>query len=291
MKAKPSIPVYISLLLGISFIFYPVFGSCLDGISHASKVGRYIMESYYGKHESFIDSLFDDFLTQDLPVNICQVLPCDLNTVLSLSILLKIKGEGSHRQLSSTIKFNIKKPIPHVHTHHCKIIIIERLLSGVFADPFELEHLLHRAVFSDVAVFGDTNLELPSVLSNLSVVEVHKDVGLNIFSHNKNLLEFSIDLPLHSRYPPLDESGYVEVRLKAPDLFLQCSIQEKPHNRSCLFKLQSDDAKADLTWSIPAGKRSNAKIVGVVTFVSAFLSVLSIIFSTQVGQHKVLKQC
>ena len=90
---------------------------------------------------------------------------------------------------------------------------------------------------------------------------------------------------------PLDESGYVEVRLKAPDLFLQCSIQEKPHNRSCLFKLQSDDAKADLTWSIPAGKRSNAKIVGVVTFVSAFLSVLSIIFSTQVGQHKVLKQC
>ena len=38
MKAKPSIPVYISLLLGISFIFYPVFGSCLDGISHASKV-------------------------------------------------------------------------------------------------------------------------------------------------------------------------------------------------------------------------------------------------------------
>lgn len=109
------------------------------------QVGRYIMESYYGKHESFIDSLFDDFLTQDLPVNICQVLPCDLNTVLSLSILLKIKGEGSHRQLSSTIKFNIKKPIPHVHTHHCKIIIIERLPSGVFADPFELEHLLHRA--------------------------------------------------------------------------------------------------------------------------------------------------
>lgn len=65
---------------------------------------------------------------------------------------------------------------------------------------FLLFYLLF-AVFSDVAVFGDTNLELPSVLSNLSVVEVHKDVGLNIFSHNKNLLEFSIDLPLHSRYP------------------------------------------------------------------------------------------
>lgn len=61
--------------------------------------------------------------------------------------------------------------------------------------------LLLFAVFSDVAVFGDTNLELPSVLSNLSVVEIHKGIDLNILSHNKNLLDFTIDLPLHSRYP------------------------------------------------------------------------------------------
>lgn len=103
------------------------------------------MESYYEKHESFIDSLFDDFLPQDLPVDISEVPPCDLNTVPNLSILLKIKGEGSHRQLSSTIQFNIEKSKFQVPTHHCKIIIIERLPSGVFADPFELEHLLHRA--------------------------------------------------------------------------------------------------------------------------------------------------
>ncbi|CAK9319376.1 unnamed protein product [Citrullus colocynthis] len=292
MKAKPRTPVCIYLLLEISLIFCPTFGSYLDGISHSSKVGRYIMASYYEKHESFIDSLFDDFLTQDLPINICEVLPCDLSTVLSLSFLSRIKGEGSHRQLSSTIKFNIEKSVSQVPTHHCKFIIIERLVSGVFADPFELEHLLHRAVFSDVAVFGDTNLELPSVLSNISVVEVHKDIGLNILSHYKNLLDFTVNLPLHSRYPRLDGSGYVQVRLKAPDLFLQCSIQEKPHNRSCLFKLETDDAEADLTWSVPAGKRSDAGIVSVVTFVSALISVLCIVISTQVSrQHKVLKHC
>ncbi|KAL0544401.1 hypothetical protein IC582_019516 [Cucumis melo] len=286
MKARLHTSVCICLLFGISLIFYPTFGSFLDGISHSSKVGRHIMESYYEKHESFIDSLFDDFLTQDLPVNLCKILPCDLNTVLSLSIQSRIKGDGSHRQLSSTIKFNIGKSLSQVPTHHCKFIIIERLPSGVFVDPFELEHLLHRAVFSDVAVFGDTNLELPSVLSNFSVVEVHKDIGLNILSHNKNLLDFTVDLPLHSRYPRLDESGYVEVRLKAPDLFLQCSIQEKPLNRSCLFKLETDDEEADLTWSIPAGKRSDAGIVSVVTFVSALVSVLCIVFSTQVRQPK-----
>ncbi|XP_038881271.1 phosphatidylinositol-glycan biosynthesis class X protein isoform X2 [Benincasa hispida] len=249
------------------------------------------MGSYYEKYESFIDAHFDGFLSQDLPVNICEVLPCDLNTALSLSIRSRINGEGSHRQLSSTIKFNIKKSMSQVPIQHCKFIIIERLPSGVFADPFELEHLLHRAVFSDVAVFGDTNLELPSVLSNISVVEVHKDIGPNILSHNKNLLDFTVDLPLHSRYPRLDESGYVQVRLKAPDLFLQCSIQEKPHNRSCLFKLESDDAEADLTWSIPAGKRSDAGIVRAVTFVSALLSVLCIVFFTQIRQLKVMKQC
>lgn len=90
---------------------------------------------------------------------------------------------------------------------------------------------------------------------------------------------------------PLDESGYVQVRLKAPDLFLQCNIEEKSHNRSCLFRLQSDDANADLTWTIPAGKRSNARIVSVVTFVSTLFSVLSIVFSTQIRHHKSLKQC
>ncbi|XP_008444865.1 uncharacterized protein LOC103488085 [Cucumis melo] len=251
IKVKLHTSVCICLLFGISLIFYPTFGSFLDGISHSSKVGRHIMESYYEKHESFIDSLFDDFLTQDLPVNICEVLPCDLNTVLSLSIRSRIKGDGSHRQLSSTIKFNIEKSLSQVLTHR---------------------------LFSDVAVFGDTNLELPSVLSNISVIEVHKDIGLNTLSHNKNLLDFTVDLPLHSRYPRLDESGYVKVRLKAPDLFLQCSIQEKPDNRSCFFKLETDDEEADLTWSIPAGKRSDAGIVTAVTFVSAFLSVLCIVF-------------
>ncbi|XP_022156040.1 phosphatidylinositol-glycan biosynthesis class X protein isoform X2 [Momordica charantia] len=291
MKTEQGIPVCICLFLGISLIFYPIFGACLDGSSHSSKVGRYIMESYYEKYESFVDSLLDDFLTRELPVNKCDVLPRDLNTVLSLSVLWKIKGEGSHRQLSSMVKFNIVKSISQVPTHHCKIIIIEQLPSGVFTDPFELEHLLHCAVFSDVTVFGDTNLELPSVLSNRSVVEVHKDVGPNILSHNNNLLHFAIDLPLHSRYPPLDESGYVQVRLKAPDLFLQCSIQERSHNRSCLFKFQTDGTEADLTWSIPAGKRSDSRVISVVTFISALLSVLSIIISTQVRLREGLKQC
>lgn len=58
-------------------------------------------------------------------------------------------------------------------------------------------NLKNLAVFVDVAVFGDTNLELPTALSNRSSVEIHFDLRL-IISTDCNL---EIDLPLHARYP------------------------------------------------------------------------------------------
>jgi phosphatidylinositol glycan class X len=53
------------------------------------------------------------------------------------------------------------------------------------------------AVFLDVAVFGDTNLELPSALSNRSAVEIHFDLKPST-SMDCNLV---VELPLHARYP------------------------------------------------------------------------------------------
>jgi len=52
-------------------------------------------------------------------------------------------------------------------------------------------------VFSDVAVFGDTNLELPSFLSNRSAVEIHLVVDPNILQEPTDV---KIELPLHARY-------------------------------------------------------------------------------------------
>jgi hypothetical protein len=57
------------------------------------------------------------------------------------------------------------------------------------------------AVFTDVAVFGDTNLELPSVLSNQSAVEIHMNVAPTSLLGHISELEISADLPLHARYP------------------------------------------------------------------------------------------
>lgn len=52
------------------------------------------------------------------------------------------------------------------------------------------------AVFSDVSVFGDTNLELPSFRSNRSVVEIHVEISSRDYENG----EISIKLPLHARY-------------------------------------------------------------------------------------------
>lgn len=57
--------------------------------------------------------------------------------------------------------------------------------------------VLFIAVFRDVAVFGDTNLELPSFLSNRSAVEIHLDVDSNIFYQSADI---NLELPLHARY-------------------------------------------------------------------------------------------
>lgn len=56
-------------------------------------------------------------------------------------------------------------------------------------------------MFSDVAVFGDTDLELPTVRSNLTVVEIHMDVGPGGLSSDEDGLEINLHIPLHVRYP------------------------------------------------------------------------------------------
>lgn len=48
-------------------------------------------------------------------------------------------------------------------------------------------------------------MELPSFLSNQSVVEIHMDVGPNLLLRHKNELDINIELPLHARYPVCDK--------------------------------------------------------------------------------------
>ncbi|XP_059644486.1 uncharacterized protein LOC132286232 [Cornus florida] len=297
--------VCVNLVVGIQLIFLAGIGSCMHSSSFSNEVGKgnsnydvnsrsiealpylekYISESYFEKHDSLLDSDFEDFITHELPLGSCEMLQDNHDLVPRLSVLHRhLIGEGSHRHLSSSITFNIQSgSISKLPAHFCEAIIIERLPSGIFADPFELQHLIERGVFLDAAVFGDTNLELPSVASNRSVVEVHLGVSPDILSRHQNRLDITVELPLHARYPPVGESGFSTVAFGAPDLFMRCSLKGRSNNQSCLFMLTNNSAESEsggVVWKVPCGNKEHARAVSTVTFLSAVVSALLIVLTS-----------
>ncbi|KAK2976388.1 hypothetical protein RJ640_017804 [Escallonia rubra] len=293
----------VSLRLGIALYFFASIscckhastinevGSCTSNLDDSNPsssalhgVNEFITEAYFEKHASLIDSDFQRFLSKEIPLEFCEVLQDKLEPVPKLSISHRhLIGEGSHRRLSSSIRLEIqpgsKFTLP---AHFCDAIVVEILPSGVFADPFELQHLLQRGVFTGAAVFGDTNLELPSVRSNRSIVEIHMDIGPNVLSGNNNGLEINIEVPLHARYAPLGEHEFSRVEFSPPDLFTRCSFEGKSHKQSCIFLStnKSLELKAGaVVWDVPCGIKEHTGIVSVVTFFSAIVSALLIVFT------------
>ncbi|EOY25164.1 Phosphatidylinositol-glycan biosynthesis class X protein, putative [Theobroma cacao] len=284
--------------LAILWMFFSGAVSCMHVFSSSSEVEmngppdsqnsdarNYIMKSYFDKYENLHDSSFEDFMAHELSSGLCEVFPDKLNINVRLSVLeLSLLGEGSHRHLSSSIRLQIEaESIAKLPDHFCEVIIIQRLPLGVFADPFELQHLHERKVFTNIAVFGDTDLELPSFRSNRSVVEVHMDAGSNNLSGWNNGLEINVQFPLHARYQPLDESGYSIVEIGEPDVLMSCSMEGKHDKQSCLYMSPHDSAKSrtgTVAWRIPSGKKAHAGFVSVVTFGTAFLSTLSIVLTS-----------
>ncbi|KAF5196921.1 phosphatidylinositol-glycan biosynthesis class X-like protein [Thalictrum thalictroides] len=250
---------------------------------------RYLSGSYFEKHDSLLDLDFQVFLANELPLCSCHALPDDINFVPKASILQRhLVGEGSHRHISTFIEFSIQtQSTIELPAHVCQAVLVERLPSGVFADPFELQHLIQRGVFVDAAVFGDTNLELPSALSNRSVVEVHMDISQNIMSGNKKGLEIKIDLPLHARYPPLDKSGYSRVEMGVPDILVRCIAKEKSQNNNCLLITMAEIVDLNtkpVVWRIPSGNYEHSGFVFAITFTSAALSTLLIVYQLFIVQ-------
>ncbi|CAL5092625.1 unnamed protein product [Urochloa decumbens] len=191
----------------------------------------------------------------------------------------QLVGEGSHRRLVYSMKFGACQDamVNFLDGYDAHLVIIEKLPNGVFADPFELQHFVERKVFLDVTVYGDTNLELPSALSNQSAVEIHLDLRPST-STNCNLV---VDLPLHARYPPLDVSGYATFEFGSPDLFLRYRKKET-HSDSCLWVLKNLEAAPaeKAAWRIPCGDEAHIGFVSSITFLSALVCSMSIVLAT-----------
>ncbi|KAF7138680.1 hypothetical protein RHSIM_Rhsim07G0130800 [Rhododendron simsii] len=291
----------IFLPVGILLTALAILGSCMHAFLVSSseegkygtnsdvqpfpKLHKFIAEPYFKKRDSLLDSDFGSFISNKLPLDSCAILQDKLNFMPRLSVLKRyLIGEGSHRRLLSSIGLNIEPvSVAELPRNLCKVISIERLPYGVFADPFELQHLLQRGVLRDAAVFGDTNLELPTSVSNCSVVEIHVDVAHNVFSGHMNGVEVNIELPLHARYPPLGELAFSRVEFGGPNIFVQCNIEGKSHNHSCLFiptGNSAEESQTGIAWDIPCGIKEHNGIVSVVTFVSAVVSAFFIVLAT-----------
>ncbi|KAL5717615.1 hypothetical protein ACHQM5_010597 [Ranunculus cassubicifolius] len=236
---------------------------------------RYLSKSYFEIHDRLVDSDFEYFLPHKNPLCSCDVFSHNSNFIPKLSVVQRrLIGEGSHRHLSTFIKFhNNADSTLELPAHSCQAVIIEKLPSGVFADPYELQHLVQRGVFVDAGVFGDTNLELPSALSNRSVVEVHLDI---------KGVEMNLDLPLHARYPPLHTSSYSNVEMGVPDILVRCVAAEKEENCSWIARVeigQSANTSHSAMWRIPCGNKAHSELVSALTFISAVLSALFVVLS------------
>ncbi|KAJ6833542.1 phosphatidylinositol-glycan biosynthesis class X protein [Iris pallida] len=255
-------------------------GNCQPNLVGCLPCSRgYLTSSYFKNHNTVLGSESYGFLDQEIGSDgSCKGLDNNIIAVGLSDLNRHLSGEGSHRQLISTMKFDV--PLDHLSwfdDHFCEVLIIERLPVGVFADPFELQHLVQRRVFVGASVFGDTNLELPSALSNRSVVEIHINIGHNISSSS---IETVVQLPLHARYPPLDASGYAKVTIGKPDLFLRCKPKEL-HYQACSWTIVSLGARSasSVVWLVPCGDGAVAGVVSSITLVASLVCSLLIVSS------------
>uniref|UniRef100_A0ACD5XM50 Uncharacterized protein n=1 Tax=Avena sativa TaxID=4498 RepID=A0ACD5XM50_AVESA len=235
----------------------------------------YIADAYLNASSQFAQHR--DLTEVPDTADLCKGLDVDLDVPALSEVHRQLVGEGSHRRLIYSVKIGNCRDamVKFLDGYDANLVIIEKLPSGVFADPFELQHFVERKVFLDVAVFGDTNLELPSALSNRSAVEIHFDLNPST-SMDSNLV---VELPLHARYPPLDASGYATVEFSSPGLLLRYRKKET-HPDSCIWLLKDLDTAVPVekaTWRVPCGDEAHAGFVSSLTFISALVCSMSIV--------------
>lgn len=160
----------------IAVILIARISSCLNTAVlsevHAPYVDNYVSKSYFNKHDNLVDSKFEDFIAHDILYGACESLQGNVEFSPKLSALHgKLIGEGSHRRLSSTLRLKMSSESISMPPKSCEVIIVERLPSGVFADPFELQHLVQRGgKLLSIRFYGFLTL-LPVIL-RLVVVHV-----------------------------------------------------------------------------------------------------------------------
>lgn len=105
----------------------------------------YLTSSYFAQQKSLFDSDCHDYIAEEFgSSDFCKGMG-EISLLQLSDLQRRLRGEGSHRHLISTLRFMDRSYIRSLlDSHDCKAVIIERLPIGVLADLFELQHLVHR---------------------------------------------------------------------------------------------------------------------------------------------------
>ncbi|XP_078440610.1 phosphatidylinositol-glycan biosynthesis class X-like protein [Wolffia australiana] len=209
----------------------------------------------------------------------CKSLPKMNCNIPQLSVMRRnLVGDGSHRRLITSAIFEIP---PHgmceLDAFDCTVVLIESLSTGLFADSFELSRLVDKRVYRDAEIYGDKNLELPSLLSNRSTVEIHLNTeDSDLFTNQRHRL--SCELPLHARYPPLDSSGYSRVEIGPPNVAMLCKPKHSEEIFYSFVYIWDVSSEERVVWDVPSGNQEISALVSSITLASALISALAIVY-------------
>jgi phosphatidylinositol glycan class X len=107
--------------------------------------GTYLAEAYF---DALTGQLAQHRDLTEVPetANLCKGLADDLDVPGLSEVHRQLVGEGSHRHLVYSVKFGNCKDdvVKFLDGYDANLVIIEKLPSGVFADPFELQHFVER---------------------------------------------------------------------------------------------------------------------------------------------------
>lgn len=209
----------------------------------------------------------------------------------------KLVGSGAHRSLISVVTVSSSSEVQRM-SETCRLRLVERLPTGIYADQFELQGIRRRGGFMEARIYGDVNLEQPALLSAQSILDVHVAL-LQVESDGKNgsasSLQAEVTLPLHARYPPLSVDSHSVVHIPMPHMLVSCQdvqeddiilpVTEQWKEVSLGNVREPETLPRVLDWMVPAGNPADYSFVARFTAIAALSGVL-VVFAASVAAEQ-----
>lgn len=194
----------------------------------------------------------------------------------NLDMKRSLKKDGLHRELITEINLPDEE-IDKYLRQGCTFALVETFSNSIFIDRYELEEH-ERFGGASFFIFKEIDLEKPSYFSTQNIVIIE--------SKSRN-----ITIPIHFRYQmPSNTKEYIEVFIKPPRVFIQCSKDYIKNNIIDLLNNNHEEIdlnkyielipsnRGPLVAEIPTGRRADENIVHLFTNLLPILGSLFIIY-------------